>query len=785
MVAAPLVVGGGALALWWLPKLVREQVVERLQQRSGLPAQVSDVSLGLFSIDVGEVVLGKDPRGPSMTAKRIAIGTSPVMLAIRGGRAMQNVRIGELTLRIPTQSVASRTSLATLLSKAESQASTTSAAPTSMTLQIDRMAVALSDARGTLLAISGGKVRSDGQSATLDIAQMALGSKGESELALRNVAIGVKRGAAGWQLASANVRELSCFLGESNADATPTTWQRVLDVADWIGAARAAAPAKTTGAAAAAVPLARIADGAVLSLARASVHAQRETQPILHSVQGSAKMQRDRALSLTGSGKAQSGGSLDIDLVLRLAQLQADGRVQLKALPLDLLAPLLPAIPWHEPEHGRIDAQLVVKTDESQAVSFSGDISLRDAALASPRLAPNPIRDLNVTLRGAGRFLPLQHRLEIAQSQLLLSGAALDLHGAVEWSPDHYLFDIDARLPPTPCTEAVRSIPEGLLGDLSLATWHGKISGNIRTQIDSRALDELVLEIKPEVNCEFVSVPAMADLRRFHDVFVHSVEEPDGSMFEMETGPGTPVWTYLEDISPYFVHAILAHEDGGFFTHKGFSPRHIRDALARNLKEGRYVVGASTITMQLVKNIFLHREKTLGRKIQEVLLTWWIERVMEKRDILELYFNVIEYGPGVYGIRNGARHYFNRMPSQLSPAESVYLATILPNPKRYHAAFERGSVSPAWTEIMRKLLVRLGERGSYSPEAVMYGQKELSAFRFVPEGTLVAPRSLMGETAPLPYERSFAGDADWSDDADVELLELDDTSPLPSPAPPP
>ena len=125
----------------------------------------------------------------------------------------------------------------------------------------------------------------------------------------------------------------------------------------------------------------------------------------------------------------------------------------------------------------------------------------------------------------------------------------------------------------------------------------------------------------------------------------------------------------MEDISPYFVHAVLAHEDAGFFSHHGFSEMHIRSALIRNLQEGRYVVGASTITMQLVKNVFLHREKTLARKIQEVLLTWWIERVMPKRDILELYLNVIEYGPGIYGIRRGARHYFNRLPAQLSPAE--------------------------------------------------------------------------------------------------------------------
>jgi membrane peptidoglycan carboxypeptidase len=196
---------------------------------------------------------------------------------------------------------------------------------------------------------------------------------------------------------------------------------------------------------------------------------------------------------------------------------------------------------------------------------------------------------------------------------------------------------------------------------------------------------------------------------------------------------------------------VLAHEDAGFFSHKGFSLLHIRNALARNLEAGRYVVGASTITMQLVKNVFLHREKTLARKIQEVMLTWWIERVLPKSDILELYLNVIEYGPSVYGIRHAAKHYFGRLPAQLSPAESVYLATILPNPKRYHDHYVKGGVPANWIERMRKLVVRLRERGSYDAEAAAFGLQELASFEFVREGELAKSRVIPGSAAMLPY----------------------------------
>jgi membrane peptidoglycan carboxypeptidase len=199
---------------------------------------------------------------------------------------------------------------------------------------------------------------------------------------------------------------------------------------------------------------------------------------------------------------------------------------------------------------------------------------------------------------------------------------------------------------------------------------------------------------------------------------------------------------------------VLVHEDPQFFNHHGFSPLNIRNALVRDLKERRYAVGASTISMQLVKNVFLHREKTLARKIQEVLLTWWTERVMEKRDILELYLNVIEYGPSVYGIRNAAQHYWNRPPSELSPAESVFLANILPNPKHFHSYYQRNALSASWASNLRRFLQRLGERGAYDKEATDFGIEELEHFRFSRSGHAAEPRTITGSAAPLPYQQA-------------------------------
>jgi membrane peptidoglycan carboxypeptidase len=228
----------------------------------------------------------------------------------------------------------------------------------------------------------------------------------------------------------------------------------------------------------------------------------------------------------------------------------------------------------------------------------------------------------------------------------------------------------------------------------------------------------------------------------------------------METGPGTGAWTPFEQISPFLVQTVLGHEDGGFYGHHGFSVGAIRLALIRNLREGRYVQGASTITMQLVKNVFLHREKTLARKVQEVLLTWWIESVMPKDRILELYLNVIEYGPAIYGIRHAAWHYFGKTPAQLGPAEAAYLAMILPNPKAYHYQWAQNAIPESFRQRVARFIHTLGSRGRFDQATVDRGIAELATLAFhhggelpvaVPEGE-PPPEDQWDDEPPPPDE---------------------------------
>jgi hypothetical protein len=132
------------------------------------------------------------------------------------------------------------------------------------------------------------------------------------------------------------------------------------------------------------------------------------------------------------------------------------------------------------------------------------------------------------------------------------------------------------------------------------------------------------------------------------------------------------------------------------------------------LQSAKVRLGASTITMQMVKNVLLSHERTLSRKLQELFLTWWVEQALSKQRIMELYLNVIEFGPGVYGVSNAARHYFGKHPSELSSLEAAYLALMLPSPVRRHVHYCNGALSERFTEKLHYIHNLMLERGRIS-----------------------------------------------------------------------
>ncbi len=150
--------------------------------------------------------------------------------------------------------------------------------------------------------------------------------------------------------------------------------------------------------------------------------------------------------------------------------------------------------------------------------------------------------------------------------------------------------------------------------------------------------------------------------------------------------PAKKRWVPIDSISPEVVRAVIATEDNNFFLHKGFDIEAIQQAMKRNERQHRRVYGASTISQQTAKNVFLLPARTWVRKFFEAGFTVLIETMWTKARIMEMYLNVIEMGKNVYGVEAAARRYFNKPAMKLSKYESVMIAVSLPNPKRFNPA---------------------------------------------------------------------------------------------------
>lgn len=165
-------------------------------------------------------------------------------------------------------------------------------------------------------------------------------------------------------------------------------------------------------------------------------------------------------------------------------------------------------------------------------------------------------------------------------------------------------------------------------------------------------------------------------------------------------------WTSLENITPSLPKLVIAAEDNTFCSHWGIELEAYQAQLEKSLK-GRASRGASTLSMQLAKNLFLWPGRSYVRKALEIPLTLYVELVLPKRRIMELYLNVVEFGPGIYGAEAAARAHFNTSAGKLSPQQAAQLAAVLPNPRRWSAAKPTGYIQSR-ASLYRQRVDQLG-----------------------------------------------------------------------------
>ena len=162
------------------------------------------------------------------------------------------------------------------------------------------------------------------------------------------------------------------------------------------------------------------------------------------------------------------------------------------------------------------------------------------------------------------------------------------------------------------------------------------------------------------------------------------VKDWQGRLHPFVVGPRNAWWTPAERLPPEMAWAVIVAEDANFYRHEGIDVKALKNAIKYDLEKKRFARGASTITQQTAKNLFLSREKTVTRKLEEFYLARRMEQELTKGRILELYLNIVELGPMVYGVGHGAHYYFNKPASVLTPRECAFLAAMLPGPQKVY-----------------------------------------------------------------------------------------------------
>jgi hypothetical protein len=345
----------------------------------------------------------------------------------------------------------------------------------------------------------------------------------------------------------------------------------------------------------------------------------------------------------------------------------------------------------------------VVLAGDGGALSFDADLGTGGLSLNNPKLSSDLVRGLDLALRARG-VASAGGEIRLDDFAATVGSLRLTGSGVLDQQPDFVTAAVRFEIPTATCQSLLASIPSALLPALRGTELDGTFGARGHFAFDSRTPDDLELQYDVQDRCRMVNVSEELRPERFRQPFAHTIYLPDGTTSEELTGPTTSNWTALQDISPYMQVAVLTTEDGAFPHHRGFNHGAIRSSIVANLKARRFVRGASTITMQLAKNLFLSREKTLSRKLEELVLTDYLEQTFTKDEILELYLNVIEFGPAVYGITAAAEYYFGRTPAELSLPECLFLSSLLPAPLRYSTMRDGQAAPEGWMRNLRTLM---------------------------------------------------------------------------------
>ncbi len=388
-------------------------------------------------------------------------------------------------------------------------------------------------------------------------------------------------------------------------------------------------------------------------------------------------------------------------------------------------------------DDARADLQVVASLDlERLRVAFQVDSQLRGLELHHPAVDWTPWRELGVEIHVSGQVAAGAGRVDIESAEVRVFGAQLNLKGWTEvlGTPRGELTISTPRAAPLPCSSLLAAQAQPVRQALAGLALGGKLGLAVAFSFDAAAWETLTLDVRVDPRCTVKTEPQV--LASLTPALLR--QTPTGPLApSLPLGKYNPDFASLAEMPKHLPAAFLTSEDSRFFTHNGFDIEMIRHALVQDLETGTFGRGASTITQQLAKNLFLTPHRTLARKLEETVLAWRLHNLLGKERILELYLNVIDLGPGIRGVRQAARVYFGKELQQLRPIESAYLAALAPNPHVLARRFRDGHVDDGWLQRLHDLLAMMKRSGRLSAE-------ELAAAR----GTRPALRRIDKEFTP-------------------------------------
>jgi hypothetical protein len=391
----------------------------------------------------------------------------------------------------------------------------------------------------------------------------------------------------------------------------------------------------------------------------------------------------------------------------------------------DRIAPVLARSAVIDYDQTSVDAALQIDYASGRA-ALDGHFQVSGLNVSHPMLASKPVRNIELGGEIAGSFDDASRTLIIDRAKLHSRGVDYRIEGSARMpggiDPNgvrRERWHVGGRfdIPALPCQRMLDGIPDELVPYLDGAELAGTFDTALRFDIDWADLQATQLGGRVGIwGCRVRRMPAESSVARLRNTFTHYVEVERDNWMAFDVGPSNPDFVPLAEVSPYLFKSFTTTEDGAFYSHRGFIKSEFRTALVRNLEKGYFSYGASSITMQMVKNVMLYSEKTLSRKLQELFLTWYVETGLSKERILEIYVNVIEYGPGLYGIGPAARRYFGKHPRDLNPVEAAFFSSILPSPKLRYRQYCEDKLSKYTESKIPRILDLMLKRGKITQE---------------------------------------------------------------------